>query len=161
MIGSWPLSPQPTARQTRDILFRLGHELAARGARVHHDVIGGFRFWMPLLSHGKPLGALHAITSGRVTIGAGAGEPWRVRYDLRFSVLGVVAVLISAGLIETGLHWPRARLLDLLALGWILAYGVPCIRAMRTFRRLVRESALAVTAREPAVRPRRNEPIVG
>ena len=46
MLGSLPLSPQPTARETREIAFRLGHELAARGAKVHHDVIGGFRFQM-------------------------------------------------------------------------------------------------------------------
>ena len=138
MTGSWALDPQPTARETRDIVFRLGHELAVRGARVHHDVIGGFRFRMPLLGETRHGGALHAIFSGRVTIGAGLGEPWRLRYELRFTLLTIVSVLLSAGLVAVGIRWPRARLLDLLGLLWIVAYGVPCARAIRTFRRLVK-----------------------
>jgi hypothetical protein len=145
MIGSWPLTPQPTARETREIVFRLGHELTARGARVRHDVIGGFRFSMPLLRHGREMGALRAMTSGRVTIGADSGEPWRVRYDLRFSLLTLVAILLSVGLIAIGYNWPRGRLFDVLVVVWIVTYGIPCARAMRMFRRLVR------TASRPSV----------
>jgi hypothetical protein len=141
MIGSWPMSPQPTARETREIIFRLGHELAARGAHVRHDVIGGFRFRMPLLHRGASAGPLSAILSGRVTIGAGLGEPWRVRYDLRFTLLTIIALALSIGLVGVGFHWPRMRLLDVLGLVWVVAYGIPCARAMRTFRKLVTEAA--------------------
>lgn len=153
MIGSWPLAPQPTARETREIVFRLGHELTARGARVRHDVIGGFRFSMPLVRRSHGLGALRAMTLGRVTIGAGSGEPWRVRYDLRFSLLTFIALLLSAGLVTVGYHWQRAELVNALILLWVIAYGIPCARAMRMFRQLVRSAA----SREPAgaARPRK------
>jgi hypothetical protein len=141
MIGSWPLSPQPTARETREIIFRLGHELTARGARVRHDVIGGFRFSMPFFRAGRGLGALRAMTSGRVTIGAGSGEPWRVRFDLRFSLLTLLAFVLSGAVVAAGYHWPRARLFDALVVIWIVAYGIPCARAMRMFRELVRAAS--------------------
>jgi hypothetical protein len=138
-----PLSPQPTARETREIVFRLGHELAARGARVRHDVIGGFRFRMPLTWRGNRLGPLRAIWSGEVTIGAASGDPWRVRYDLRFSILTVVTLVLCIALVRYGFHWhwPRTRLLDLLLITWLVTYGVPCLLAMRMFRQLVGEAA--------------------
>lgn len=142
MLGSLPLTPQPTARETRDIVFRLGHELASRGTHVHHDVIGGFRFRMPPPWRGKGLGVLHAISSGRVTIGAGSGEPWRVRYELRFLPLALTTVVLCAVFIKVGFHWPRGRLLDLLAALWVAVYGIPCARALRVFRRLVRDAAM-------------------
>jgi hypothetical protein len=141
MIGSWSISPQPTARETREIIFRLGHELTARGARVRHDVIGGFRFSMPLFRHRRRLSALRAMTSGRVTIGADSGEPWRVRYDLRFSLLTSLCMVLSAALVVIGYRWPRIDLFNAVLLVWIVAYGVPCFRAMRMFRELVREAS--------------------
>ena len=141
MMGSWPLTPQPTARETREIIFRLGHELTVRGARVRHNVIGGFRFSMPLFRRAHGMGALRAMTSGRVTIGADSGEPWRVRYDLRFSLLTMVAIVLSAGLVAVGLSWPRGRLFNVLVVVWIASYGIPCARAMRTFRNLVRTAS--------------------
>jgi hypothetical protein len=149
MTGSWALDPQPTARETRDIVFRLGHELAVRGAQVNHDIIGGFRFRMPLLREAAHGGGLHAIFSGRVTIGAGLGEPWRVRYELRFTLLTILTLLLSVGIVTVGIHWPRGRLLELLGLLWVVAYGIPCVRAMRMFRALVRE-AVAETVKVTA-----------
>jgi hypothetical protein len=140
--GSWSLSPQPSARETREIVFRLGHILTARGARVRHDIVGGFRFRLPLPWHrGRKLGALRVIFSGRVTIGAGAGEPWRARYQLRFTLLTITTVLLSIALLKLGFHWPRGRLLGLLGLVWGVVYGIPCARAMREFRQLVTEAA--------------------
>jgi hypothetical protein len=141
MNGSWSLSPQPTARETREIIFRLGHALTARGALVRHDIVGGFRFRLPLPWNGRGLGALRAIFSGRVTIGAGAGEPWRARYELRFTLLTLATLLLSVALVKIGFHWPRTRLLGLLGVLWAMAYGIPCVSAMREFRQLVTEAA--------------------
>jgi hypothetical protein len=77
------------------------------------------------------------MSSGRVTIGAGAGDPWRVRYDLRFPLLTTLTLALSVGLVMIGYRWPRAQLVNLLGLTWVIVYGVPCSRAMRTFRALV------------------------
>lgn len=140
MIRTLPLNPQPTARETREILFRLGHELTTLGARVEHDIVGGFRFRMPLAWRTRAHGFLHAVSSGRVTIGAGSGEPWRVRYELRFSLLWLVTVLLTALLVRVGFHWPRTSLLNLIGLLWLVVYGVPYARASREFRRLVAEA---------------------
>jgi hypothetical protein len=141
MLGSLPLQPQPTARETREIAFRLGHELTTRGAHVRHDIIGGFRFNMPVPWRRGRLGALHAISWGKVTIGAGSGEPWRVRYDLRFTLVALVTLVVCAGLVRYGLHWPRTRLINLLLASWLVFYGIPCALAMRVFQRLVRNAA--------------------
>jgi len=144
VLGSLPLSPQPTARETRDIVFRVGHELAARGARVHHDVPGGFRFRMPIPWAGARLGPLRAIWSGEVTIGAASGDPWRVRYDLHFSLPTVVMLILCIAIIRYGIHghWPRTQLIDLVLITWILTYGIPCLLAMRLFRRIVSDAAI-------------------
>jgi hypothetical protein len=143
MLGSLPLSPQPTARETREIAFRLGHELAARGANVRHDVIGGFRFRMGAPWRSARAGALRAIWSGEVTIGAVSGDPWRIRYDLRFSIPTVLTFALCVAILRYGIHWhwPRTRLIDLLLVTWIAVYGVPCLLAMRMFRRLVGQAA--------------------
>ncbi len=136
MIRTLDITPQPTARETRDILFRLGHELTTLGARVQHDIVGGFRFRMPL-SLRTSLGFLHAVTAGRVTIGAASGEPWRVRYELRFSLLWIVTIALTGILVIVGIHWPRTTLLNSIAALWLVAYGIPFVRANREFRRLV------------------------
>jgi hypothetical protein len=144
VIRTLDITPQPTAGETREILFRLGHELTAFGARVHHDIVGGFRFRMPL-SLRASLGFLHAVSSGRVTIGAASGEPWRVRYELRFSLLRIVTIALTGILVIVGLHWPRTTLLNAIAVLWLAAYGLPFVRANREFRRLV-DSAVNGTA---------------
>lgn len=141
MLGSVTLSPQPTALETREIIFRLGHELASRGTHVHHDVIGGFRFRMPAPWRGSRLGPLRALSSGQVTIGAGSGDPWRARYDLRFTALSLVALVVCAALIKWGFHWPRTRLLATLGVAWLVVFGIPCARAQRAFREMVVRSA--------------------
>jgi hypothetical protein len=98
---------------------------------------------MPLLRRGASPGPLHAIMWGRVTIGAGLGEPWRVRYELQFTLLSIITLILSIALVRVGFHWPRVRLFELLGVVWILAYGIPCARAMRTFRKLVEAAAAA------------------
>lgn len=136
MVRSLPLDPQPTARQTREILFHVGHELSAIGARVDHSVIGGFAFWMPPPWRLAAGGVSSAISSGRVTIGANAGEPWRVRYELRFTALLGLVLTLSALLILIGLdRWPHGRLINAQIALWSVAYVLPYFGADYTFRR--------------------------
>jgi hypothetical protein len=146
MIRSLPLDPQPTARQTREILFHVGHELAALGARVDHSLIGGFRFRMPPaweLAKGSPKFFM-AISSGRVTIGANAGEPWRVRYELKFTGLLLLVTSLSLALILLGIPaWARLRLLDSQLALWSIAYALPYLLADAYFRRWLKNACAA------------------
>jgi hypothetical protein len=154
VIRSLPLEPQPTARQTREILFHVGHELAALGARVDHSLIGGFRFRMPptwALASGAPRFFL-AVSAGRVTIGANAGDPWQVRYELKFTGLLFLVASISVLLILIGIPgWPRLRLLDSELALWMIAYVLPYFLADLRFRRwLARTCAAAPVTKPPA-----------
>jgi hypothetical protein len=158
VIRSLPLEPQPTARQTREILFHVGHELAALGARVDHSLIGGFRFRMPpawQLAKGSPKFFL-AVSSGRVTIGANAGDPWQVRYELRFTGLLLLVTSLSLMLILLAVPgWARGRLLDSQLALWTIAYALPYLLADTYFRRWLKNACAAapvtrVTARGSA-----------
>jgi hypothetical protein len=146
VIRSLPLEPQPTARQTREILFHVGHELAALGARVDHSLIGGFRFRMPPawdLAKGSP-GLFMAISSGRVTIGANAGDPWQVRYELKFTGLLLLVTALSLMLILLGVPgWARIRLLDSQLALWGIAYALPYTLADTYFRRWLKNACAA------------------
>jgi hypothetical protein len=146
VIRSLPLEPQPTARQTREILFHVGHELAALGARVDHSLIGGFRFRMPPawgLASGSPKFFMF-ISAGRVTIGANAGDPWRVRYELKFTGLLLLVTALSLMLILVGVPpWVRVRLLDSQIALWVIAYALPYLLADSYFRRWLRMACTA------------------
>ena len=153
MIRSLPLDPQPTARQTREILFHVGHELAALGARVDHSLIGGFRFRMPPawgLAKGSPKFFM-AISSGRVTIGSNAGDPWQVRYELKFTGLLLLVTSFSLMLILVAVPgWARGRLLDSQLALWGIAYALPYLLADAYFRRWLRHAcATAPVTRTP------------
>jgi hypothetical protein len=148
VIRSFPLDPQPTARQTREILFHIGHELSAIGAHVDHSLIGGFRFRMPPFWKMRRLRFLLPVSSGRVTIGADSGEPWRVRYELKFTALLTLVIALSALLIVLGLHWTHGRLLDVLIGLWAIIYAIPYAAADAQFRRwLVATCAAAPVTR--------------
>ena len=155
MIRSLPLEPQPTARQTREILFHVGHELAALGARVDHSLIGGFRFRMPpawSLKKGGPKFFM-AISSGRVTIGANAGEPWQVRYELKFTGLLLLVTALSLMLILLGVPaWARGRLLDSQLALWTVAYALPYLLADAYFRRWLRHACAAAPVTKASAR---------
>lgn len=146
MIRSLPLEPQPTPRQTREILFHVGHELAALGARVDHSLIGGFRFRMPPawgLAKGSPKFFMF-LSSGRVTIGANAGDPWQVRYELKFTGLLLLVTSLSVMLILLGVPtWARARMLDSQLALWIIAYALPYLLADAYFRRWLKQACAA------------------
>jgi hypothetical protein len=144
VLRSLSLEPQPSARHTREILVHIGHELAALGARIEYSVVGGLRFRMPPIWRRHRRDIFLAISSGRVTIGADSGEPWRVRYDVRFTVVTWVAFVLMAGVIAAGFHrWSGSRVFNILVLVWGVAYVIPTIAADRAFRWW-----LALTCRE-------------
>ena len=144
MLRSLPLEPQPSARNTREILVHIGHELAAIGAHIEYSVVGGLRFQMPPMWRRHRRDVFLAISSGRVTIGADSGEPWRVRYDVRFTVVSWLAFGLMAGVVVAGFHrWQGTRVFDVLLLVWCVTYLIPTIAADRAFRRW-----LAATCRE-------------
>jgi hypothetical protein len=144
MLRSLPLTPQPTARNTREILVHIGHELAALGAKIEYSVVGGLRFRMPPIWVRPRRDKFLAISSGRVTIGADSGEPWRVRYDVRFTLITWLALALSAIVLVAGFHrWPGSHVFNALVLVWAAVYLVPTIAADRAFRWW-----LALTCRE-------------
>lgn len=135
MLRSFPLNPQPTARHTREILVHIGHELAALGARIEYSVVGGLKFRMPPIWRRHRRDKFLAISSGRVTIGADSGEPWRVRYDVKFPVVTWVALALMAGVLVAGFHrWSGARVFNILVLVWAAAYLIPTVAADQAFR---------------------------
>jgi hypothetical protein len=152
VIRSLALCPQPTARQTREILFHVGHELAALGARVDHTLIGGFRFRLPPaweLAKSSPKFFM-AISSGRVTIGANAGDPWQVRYELKFTGLLLLVTSLSLMLFLTGLpSWLRVRMLDTQLALWSIAYAIPYVVADSNFRRWLNRTCAAAPVTTP------------
>lgn len=149
MLRSLPLDPQPTARQTREILVHIGHELAALGARVDYSVIGGLRFRMPPPWRNRSADSFLAISSGRVMIGADSGEPWRVRYELKFTLLAWLVLAVVAALLAVGLRWQRGHLADTLLLIWCIGYLVPIAAADRLFRRWLAETCHSAPRTNP------------
>lgn len=145
-MKSIPLRIEPTVRQADAILARLEGVLAARGVAPERRGLE-LRFRVPAPWRAAGLGTLMAVTSGVVKVSAGAGEPWRVRYGLDFTVLRGVAVALSIGAVLAGLGWPRLTLVNALIGIWLLCYVVPRWAAARRFDSLVRESAAAVLDR--------------
>lgn len=160
MLRSLDLRKEPSVRQSETILRRIDEELTARGARVHRaGPIGGLRFRMPQPWDAPRLGILLAITSGRAVVSAGSGGPWRVRYELNFSVLrwttiGLTAILVI--LVLSGyLPWDRLTLLNAILVLWVVVYGIPYLAASIRFERIIRRSAAEILERR---HQRRTEP---
>ena len=149
-------------RQIETILRRLQEELTSRGAKVDRvGATGGLRFRMPWPWRAPRLGVLLFISSGRATVSAGSGGPWKVRYGLDFSVLLGFAITLSVALIAVGLSWPdRAQLLNALLIVWVVIYGVPYILATTRFRRIIQQSTHDVIERRRAPRDPGGQPAV-
>ena len=129
-----------------------------RGASVTRQGLG-LRFRMPPPWRSRVFsGLIAAVTSGRVKVSAGAGERWRVRYDLDFTVLRVLAALLTVAAIVGGFTWPRLTLVNALAAIWVLLYIAPRLFASRRFDRLVRESAREVLERRTTPRSVEQQP---
>lgn len=155
MIRSLVLRTEPTVRQTQAIMGRVEESLVARGATVERIGAGGLRFKMPLPWRAPHLGLMLPITSGRVMVSAGAGGPWRVQYELNFSGLLALAIVLTAGLIVAGVEWPRLILIDAIAAAWALAYGVPYFAASTKFGQIISVAAREIVERRHGRRAER------
>lgn len=147
MNRSVALRTEPTLRQTAVIIDAVQHELAERGAAVEREGNAALRFRMPAPWGGHHLGVLRAITSGRVAVSAGAGEPWRVRYHLSFAWLRMVTLLLTLVLVVAGFDWPRLTLIQVVAVLWVIVCGIPYAAAAIHFHRLIRVSAREIVER--------------
>lgn len=142
-----PLRTEPSVRQTRAILSRIERELAERGAAVTRENVGALRFDMPRPWAAPKLGLLLAITSGRATLSAGAGERWRVRYELSYAVLRGLVIALTLVVVAAGWGWSRVTLLNTIIALWAALYGVPYALAGRQFRRIIAAAAHDVVER--------------
>jgi len=138
VIRSIPLDVTPTAREAQSILTHLEHELRSLGAEVQRTPYGAVHFRLPSPWRARHLGILHAITSGRATIGAAAGAPWRMRYELKFTGLQWSAVALSALTFLIGLQFGRFVIFYALVAVWLVAFALPYAAATIAFRRLVK-----------------------
>lgn len=153
MRRSLNLRIEPTLRQTEAILARIEHELAERGATVERAGFGGLRFRMPPPWRAPRLGILLAISAGRVMVSAGAGGPWRVRYELSFIALRTATLLLSLAVAIARFGGHRLTLLMWIAAIWVVVYTVPYWLATRRFHRLVTQAARDVVERRRTARP--------
>ena len=161
-MRSVPLRREPSVRQIETILRRIDDELSSRGATVTRvGTTGGLRFRMPWPWRAPRLGVLLFISSGRATVSAGSGGPWKVRYGLDFSVLLGFSITLSVVLIAVGLSWPdRTQLLNALLIVWVFIYGVPYVLATTRFRRVIQTSTHDVIERRRAPRDSGSRPAV-
>ncbi|HEX6251038.1 MAG TPA: hypothetical protein VFZ56_06375 [Gemmatimonadaceae bacterium] len=138
MIRSIPLDVIPTAREAQGILTHLEEELRELGAQVQRTPYGAVHFRLPSPWRARHLGILHVITSGRATIGAAAGAPWRMRYELKFTGLQWTAIALSALTFLIGLRFGRFVIFYALLAVWVITYALPYAAATIAFRRLVK-----------------------
>lgn len=137
MIRSIPLGVTPTAREAQSILLHIEEELRGLGAFVQRTPYGAVHFRFPPPWRARHLGILHVVSSGRATIGAAVGSPWRVRYELKFTGLQLVAAAISLVVVAVGLRTGGfISFWGLLAV-WVGLFGIPYVAATLVFRRLV------------------------
>ena len=146
-MKSIPLRTEPTVRQADAILSRIEGMLAARGVSPRRRGLE-LRFRVPYPWQAPGLGLLMAVTSGVVKVSAGAGEPWKVRYSLKYKFLRGLAIALTLAAVVVGFSgWPRLTLLNVVIGIWVLCYIGPRWVASRRFDDLVRESATDVLER--------------
>jgi hypothetical protein len=146
-MKSIPLRTEPTVRQADAILLRLEGVLAARGVTPKRRGLE-LRFKVPAPWKALRLGTLMVATSGVVKVSAGAGEPWKVRYSLDYTMLRALAVVLTIAAVAVGLSsLPRLTLLNLVIGIWVLCYIGPRWVASRRFDVLLRDSAAEVLER--------------
>jgi len=152
MINSVKLRKEPSVRQTDAILTRIERELATRGVSVAREGFGAMTFRMPRLWKAAHLGLLLPLRGGQVRVSAGAGERWRVRYELSFATLRALTLVLTAAVVALGWSWPRLTLLSRLVVLWAAVYAVPWGLAALRFRRLVESCAREVVERRKTPR---------
>jgi hypothetical protein len=146
VIRSVELGVTPTAREAQAILARIEEELRAQGAAVQRSPYGAVYFRLPAPWRARHLGALHIASSGRATIGAAVGSPWRVRYQLNFRGLSLFAVALSLIMLAFALRTGGFVAFWGLVAVWVGAYAIPSLAATVAFRRLVKSRIAAVTS---------------
>ena len=146
-MKSIPLRTEPTVRQADAILARIEGVLAERGVAPQRRGLE-LRFRVPFPWPSPRLGLFMAVSKGIVKVSAGAGEPWKVRYSLDYTLLRALALVFSIAAVVMGLSaWPRLTLLNAVIGIWVLVYFVPRWAAARRFDGLVRASAIEVLER--------------
>jgi hypothetical protein len=146
-MKSVPLRTEPTVRQADAILSRIESALAERGVTPRRRGLE-LRFRVPLPWRAPRLGVLMAATGGVVKVSAGAGEPWKVRYSLDYTVLRALALVFSIAAVVVGLSaWPRLMLINVVVSIWVLCYFGPRWIASRRFDDMIRASAAEVLER--------------
>jgi hypothetical protein len=142
-MGSVKLRIEPTVRQAQPILDRVAAALERRRVQVERGDNGEVHFRVPpFRAHWRP-NALTPLRAGRVWLGAGWGEPWRVRYELHYKSIQVIGLLASAGIVLAEWGQPRLALLNALAVFWGGIYLLIYLAVLR-FRRLVTRHARQV-----------------
>jgi hypothetical protein len=152
MINSVKLRTEPTVHQTEAILSRIERELTTREVGVTREAFGAMSFRMPRPWRAAHLGLLLPIRGGRVRVSAGAGERWRVRYELSFASLRALTVVLTAVLVAVGWSWPRLTLFSRLVILWAAVFAVPWTLAKLRFRRLIEACAREVVERRKTPR---------
>jgi hypothetical protein len=151
-MKSIPLRTEPTVRQADAILARIEGVLTARGVTPKRRGLE-LRFKVPPPWRAPRLGVLMAVTTGVVKVSAGAGERWKVRYSLDYTMLRALAVVLTIAAVIYGLSsWPRLTLLNVVIGIWVLWFLAPRWIANRHFDALVRDSATEVLERRSAPR---------
>jgi hypothetical protein len=149
VIRSITLGVTPTARQAQAILAHIEEELRTLGALVQRSPYGAVHFRLPPPWRARHFGILHVVTSGRATIGAAVGSPWRVRYELKFRGLQLTAALLSLLVIGVALRTGEFISVWALLAIWLGLYGIPYVAATIAFRRLVEARIRALLLRAP------------
>ena len=146
-MRSIPLRTEPTVREADAILSQVEAALTTRGVTPKRRGLE-LRFRVPMPWRAPGLGVLVAVTSGVVKVSAGAGEPWKVRYSLDYTVLRALAVVLSIAAVIVGLSaWPRLMLINVVVAIWLLVYLGPRWLASRRFDDMMRDSAASVLER--------------
>lgn len=141
-MGSVRLPKEPTVLQAVPILDRVANALERRHAIVERGPNAEVRFRVPPIWRAGLL-QLHPITRGRVWLGAGWGEPWRIRYELRYTRIKIAGFLVSAALVYVSWRGPRTLLVNELLWLWGLIYLYIFLTRQR-FRRLLMVEGRAV-----------------
>ncbi|MBA3559055.1 MAG: hypothetical protein H0W30_10685 [Gemmatimonadaceae bacterium] len=153
MRQSIVLRAAPSLRQAKRILISLQQMLTERGATVELVGNDALRFRMPYPWNTHRLGWLIPVTSGRAEVSAGGGGPWRVRYQLNFSMLRYICIALSIVLAIVGREWPRLTLLNGLIILWLAFYALLASVASSRFSKLLEAASSDIVERRQRARP--------
>lgn len=152
MRRSLALRIEPSLRQTNAILERVQRSMTERGVRVEREAAAALRFTVPPPWVVPSLGPMLAVSRGRVTVSAGAGERRQVRYELRFTTLQVAVGVATLIFVAAGWRLPRVTLLVGGLAIWALGYFPLYFLAQRRFHAVIIAGARDVIERRATPR---------